>query len=70
MTLLALSVLVTRTCARPRVSSPRSSLGTDRLTVPGKRVYACMLGGTDGRTPYLCTAKTTGPELARGISTG
>ena len=29
-----------------------------------------MLGGEDGRTLYLCTAKTTGPELAQGISTG
>jgi sugar lactone lactonase YvrE len=43
---------------------------TDRVTVPDKGVYACMLGGDDGRTLYLCTAKTSGPELARGISTG
>ena len=33
-------------------------------------VYACMLGGEDGRTLYLCTANTIGPELAQGISTG
>lgn len=33
-------------------------------------VYACMLGGDDGRTLYLCTANTTGPELAQHVSTG
>lgn len=33
-------------------------------------VYACMLGGPEGTTLYLCTANTTGPELAQGISTG
>ena len=43
---------------------------TDKVTVAGKGVYACMLGGDDGRTLYLCTAKTTGPELVKGISTG
>lgn len=43
---------------------------TDKITVAGKGVYACMLGGDDGRTLYLCTAKTTGPELVKGISTG
>jgi sugar lactone lactonase YvrE len=42
----------------------------DKVTVPDKGVYACMLGGGDGRTLYLCTARTTGPELAQGISTG
>jgi sugar lactone lactonase YvrE len=35
-----------------------------------KGVYACMLGGADGRTLYLCTATTTGPELAQHVSTG
>jgi hypothetical protein len=29
-----------------------------------------MLGGERGTTLYLCTANTTGPELAQGISTG
>jgi sugar lactone lactonase YvrE len=43
---------------------------TDIVRTPGKGVYACSLGGEDGRTLYLCTAKTTGPELAKGISTG
>jgi len=43
---------------------------TDVVKTPEKGVYACMLGGDDGRTLYLCTAKTTGPELAQGISTG
>ena len=43
---------------------------TDRVKVPEKGVYACMLGDDDGRTLYLCTAKTAGPELAQGISTG
>jgi sugar lactone lactonase YvrE len=43
---------------------------TDKITVEGEGVYACMLGGEDGRTLYLCTAKTSGPELVKGISTG
>lgn len=43
---------------------------TDTVKAHAKGVYACMLGGMDGRTLYLCTANTTGPELAQRISTG
>jgi sugar lactone lactonase YvrE len=43
---------------------------TDRVQSQARGVYACMLGGDDRRTLYLCTATTTGPELAQGISTG
>src|SRR5581483_8817165 len=41
----------------------------DRVPVPGKWAVACALSA-DGRTLYCCTAKTTGPELAEGKSTG
>ncbi|HYM16509.1 MAG TPA: SMP-30/gluconolactonase/LRE family protein [Dehalococcoidia bacterium] len=57
---------VTGECLRVRAGGEI----TDKVTVPGKGVYACMLGGHDGRTLYLCVAKTSGPELARGMSTG
>ena len=37
---------------------------TDRLA-PGKRVFACALGGEDGRTLFLCTADSHDPERQR-----
>lgn len=43
---------------------------THTVKSQAKGVYACMLGGPHGTTLYLCTANTTGPELAQGISTG
>jgi sugar lactone lactonase YvrE len=43
---------------------------THTIKSQAKGVYACMLGGPKGTTLYLCTANTTGPELAQGISTG
>lgn len=43
---------------------------THRVKAQAKGVYACMLGGDDRRTLYLCTANTTGPELVQGVSTG
>lgn len=43
---------------------------THTIKSKAKGVYACMLGGPHGTTLYLCTAHTTGPELAQGISTG
>jgi sugar lactone lactonase YvrE len=43
---------------------------TDTVKAQAKGVYACMLGGAAGTTLYLCTANTTVPELAQGISTG
>ena len=30
--------------------------------------FACMLGGDDGRTLFVCTAKTSGPEAARSTT--
>lgn len=53
-------------CIRVRVGGEVN----DTVKSHAKGVYACMLGGDDGRTLYLCTANTTGPELAQGISTG
>jgi sugar lactone lactonase YvrE len=43
---------------------------TDRIPVPGKYAVACLLGGADWRTLFLCTAKTTREDLAKGIATG
>ncbi len=42
----------------------------ERVKVAARGAYACMLGGEDRRTLYMCTATTTGPELAKGISVG
>ncbi len=57
---------VTGVCVRVREGGEV----TDTVSVENKGVYACMLGGEDGRTLYLCTARTTGPDLAKGVSTG
>jgi len=43
---------------------------THNVKAHARGVYACMLGGETGRTLYLCTSNTTGPELTQGISTG
>lgn len=43
---------------------------TDRIPVPGKGAFACMLGGDDRRTLFLCTAQTTEQDLAEGKSAG
>jgi sugar lactone lactonase YvrE len=40
----------------------------DTITVKPKWAVACMLGGVDGRTLYLCTAETTLQALADGTS--
>jgi sugar lactone lactonase YvrE len=41
-----------------------------RIRARANGVYACALGGAGGRSLYLCTANTTGPELAEGRSVG
>jgi len=41
-----------------------------RVPVPGKWAVACMLGGEDRRTLFLCTARTTPADLAQGRSAG
>lgn len=37
---------------------------TDTIPLPGRNAYACMLGGEDRRTLFLCTATGSGPERA------
>ncbi len=43
---------------------------THRIGVPGKWAVACMLGGEDRRTLFLCTAETTLQDLGQGRSVG
>lgn len=43
---------------------------THRIPVPGKWAVACMLGGDDRRTLFLCTAETTLQDLGQGKSIG
>ncbi len=43
---------------------------TVRVKARANGVYACMLGGDDRGTLFLCTANTTGEEISRGVSTG
>jgi sugar lactone lactonase YvrE len=57
---------VTGDCLRVR----EGGAVAERVAVPGKGTYACMLGGDDRRTLYLCTAKTTPRDLAEDRSTG
>jgi sugar lactone lactonase YvrE len=33
----------------------------DWIPLPGRSTYGCALGGTDGRTLYLCTGESTNP---------
>jgi sugar lactone lactonase YvrE len=41
-----------------------------RIPVPGRWAVACMLGGEDRRTLFLCTAETTWQDLYQGKSVG
>ena len=41
----------------------------DRIST-GRGAYACMLGGEDGRTLFVCTADTTDPEVTLTTRTG
>jgi len=34
------------------------------IPLPGRNAYACMLGGADRRTLFICTAPGSGPERA------
>ena len=44
----------------------RDGVVTERLPVPGgDAAYACMLGGADGATLFVCTAPGPDPERAR-----
>jgi sugar lactone lactonase YvrE len=42
----------------------------ERIPVAGRGAYACMLGGSDGRTLFLCTAVGSQEELAQGKTQG
>ncbi|MBN8903420.1 MAG: hypothetical protein BGO51_01825 [Rhodospirillales bacterium 69-11] len=37
---------------------------TDTIPLPDRNAYACMLGGEDRRTLFICTAPGSGPERA------
>jgi sugar lactone lactonase YvrE len=41
----------------------------DRVTVE-RQAFACMLGGDDGRTLFVCTAAESDPERCRAEATG
>ena len=43
---------------------------THRIDVSGRWAVACVLGGEDRRTLFLCTARTTLADLGRGNSIG
>ena len=42
----------------------------ERIPVAGRGAYACMLGGEDGRSLFLCTAVGSQGELAEGRTRG
>lgn len=37
---------------------------TDTIPLPGRNAYACMLGGPDRKTLFICTAPGSGPTRA------
>jgi sugar lactone lactonase YvrE len=41
-----------------------------RIPTPGRWAVACAMGGPEGKTLFLLTAETSGPELAQGKSKG
>lgn len=44
---------------------------TDKVTATAERMaLACMLGGADGRTLYICTTETTGSEMSQHVAKG
>jgi sugar lactone lactonase YvrE len=36
----------------------------DTISLPGRQAFACMLGGDDRRTLFICTAPASGPDRA------
>jgi sugar lactone lactonase YvrE len=40
---------------------------TDTIALPGRNAYACMLGGEDRRTLFICTAPGSGPGRAGAV---
>lgn len=57
---------VTGECIRVREGGEVAA----RVKVEGKGVYACMLGGADRRTLYLCTATGTAADISAGRTHG
>ncbi len=43
---------------------------SDVVPVPGRNAFACMLGGADRRTLFLCTAQESHPERCRELRSG
>jgi sugar lactone lactonase YvrE len=41
-----------------------------RISHPGRDSFACALGGEDGRTLFLCTAKSSRPDIVRATRSG
>ena len=37
---------------------------TDKLELETRGAYACMLGGNDGKTLFICTNTGSGPDIA------
>jgi sugar lactone lactonase YvrE len=56
--------------AHPRAGAVRVMPGgevTDRIELPGRNVYACVLGGDDRRTLFACTGTTHDRDEAARI---
>lgn len=41
-----------------------------RIPHPGRNSFACALGGEDGRTLFLCTAKSSRPDVVHATRSG
>jgi sugar lactone lactonase YvrE len=56
--------------AHPRAGAVRVLPGgdvTDRVELPGRNIYACVLGGADRRTLFACTGTTHDRDVAARI---
>ena len=42
----------------------------DRVDLPGRDAFACMLGGADRRTLFLCTAQESHPDRWKQLRKG
>lgn len=42
----------------------------DRVAIPERKAYACMLGGDDRRTLYVCSATTSNPSKVAEVRGG
>ena len=48
----------------------REGIGSVEWIPTGRGAYGCELGGSDGRTLYICTAETSDPDEAVAARTG